>query len=120
MSATSRWIQRLQKIPLSPHLHNEDYPTILSVKMEWSIFMQDMGNYLASLSEYQLHEVIDWELSLRNMRSQNECWEILMHLFNHATDHRSQMLAMMHNTFNIKTVEHDLVFFLAENQKKIY
>ena len=117
MSATARWIQRLQRVPLSPHMQYEDYPTIQSVKKEWPAFVREVGQYLDSLDQKQLHEVIDWEISKRNMQSKNECQEILLHLFNHATDHRSQMLAMMHNAFHIETVEHDLILYLESHQK---
>ncbi|MCJ7567970.1 MAG: hypothetical protein MUO58_10565 [Anaerolineales bacterium] len=39
-------------------------------------------------------------------------WEVFFHLANHSPDHRSQILALLHEQFGIKTIEQDMIFFL--------
>lgn len=116
VSTTSRWIQRLQGLLLTPHLRYEDYPTILSVKEIWANFLEDTRTYMTQLSEQQLLERINWELTSRNLRSQNRRSEILLHLLNHSTDHRAQILAILHYSFHVKTIEQDLILYLSSGQ----
>lgn len=119
ISTTTRWVQRLQGLSLTPHLRYEDYPTILSVKETWANFLEEMRIYVTRLDEQQLLEVVSWELSARNLRSQNRRYEILLRLLNHSTDHRAQILAILHYSFHIKTIEQDLILYLSsrENNK---
>ena len=89
VSTTTRWIQRLQGLSLTPHLRYEDYPTILSVKETWANFLEEARIYVTRLDEQQLLEIVNWELASRNLRSQNRRYEILLHLLNHSTELRS-------------------------------
>ena len=118
MSATARWIQRLQGRLLEPHLSYEGYKTILGTRQQWNASFNDIREYLATLDEQKLREVVHWELPARNMSSLNQRTEILLHVLNHATDHRAQILAMLHYSFHAKTVEQDLIFYLASDQMK--
>jgi uncharacterized damage-inducible protein DinB len=116
VSTTMRWIQRLQGLSLTPHLCYEDYPTILSVKATWTNFLEEARMYVTRLDEQQLLEIVNWELASRNLRSQNRRYEILLHLLNHSTDHRAQILAILHYSFHVKTIEQDLILYLSSGQ----
>ena len=70
--------------------------------------------YLDSLTQEQLDENVDWELPARGLKSENPRWELLLHLANHATDHRAQILAMLHHHFHVPTIEQDMIFYLTE------
>ena len=72
---------------------------------------------LGTLSEDDLSRSFHWALPHRNMEADSTVGEILLHLFNHATDHRAQILADLHYAFKARTVEQDLLFFLAEKAK---
>lgn len=115
MSATQRWMKRLQRLELPARLVFEDYPTCLEAKEKWDEVEIDVFTYIRSLEQSQLDSFIHWELPARGLQAENRIWEILMHVANHATDHRSQILVMLHIYYGIETPEQDMLFYLLEN-----
>ena len=115
MSANRNWMGRLQDAEMSPRLVYEDFISLPQTKAKWDELRQEFQNYLDSLTEDQLEETVNWELPARGLRSDNPRWELL-HLANHATDHRAQILAILHQHFHVQTVEQDMIFYLAERK----
>ncbi len=116
MSGTRRWMKRLQGDEPSPHLAFIDYATVDATKAKWDELKAEMLAYVRTLDQAQLDERVAWELPNRALMCNNHRWELLLHMANHATDHRAQILAMLHCHFSVETVEQDLIFFLVENQ----
>jgi len=116
MSATQRWIIRLKQEPMQPHLAFEDFNTRAAAKSKWNELRAEAMAYVNSLSEADLDSVIHWELPARELSAENACWEILLHVANHATDHRAQILAMLNQHFDIDTPEQDMLFYLLEEK----
>lgn len=114
MSATRRWMERLQLKEASPHLAFEDFTSKAAVKTMWDQMQGEVLNYIESLDQAQLDEVIRWEISSRALISHSPRWELLLHVANHGTDHRAQILAMLHEHFRVATVEQDMVLYLVE------
>jgi uncharacterized damage-inducible protein DinB len=112
MSGTQRWIKRVQGAEIPPHLPFDDYTTRKATKVKWDEMKGDVLDYIRSLNQAQLDEIVHWEIHTRGVSCDNRRWELLMHVVNHATDHRAQMLAMLHHHFGVKTVEHDMIFYL--------
>ncbi len=116
MSATWRWVIRLKEEPMPPHLAFGDFGTRTATKAKWDELRLASMAYVDSLSEADLDGIVRWELPDRHMAAQNARWEILLHVANHATDHRSQILAMLNQHFGIETPEQDLLFYLLERK----
>jgi uncharacterized damage-inducible protein DinB len=116
MSASGRWIQRLQGVAVKPHLDFEDYPTRALAKAKWDAMKAEMLTYIESLNQAQLDKQVEWELPAHGIRAANTRWEVLLQVVNHGTDHRAQILAMLHHHFGVQTVEQDLIFYLVEDQ----
>ena len=116
MSATQRWIIRLELEPMGPHLAFEDFNTRSAAKAKWDQLRADTMAYLNSLGEADLDAVVHWELPARELSAENARWEILLHVANHATDHRAQVLAMLNQNFDIHTPEQDMLFYLLEEK----
>lgn len=114
MSATRRWVERLQLLEASPHLAFEDFPSKALTKTTWDQMRADVLCYIRSLDQAQLDEVVQWEISSRALTSHSPRWELLLHVANHGTDHRAQILAMLHEHFRVATIEQDMVFYLVE------
>ncbi len=114
ISATRRWVQRLEGAPLEEHLKYEDFPTRASVRPAWDGCMKELRRYVATLDDAALQRTIHWELPVRGMKADTRVDDALLHVFNHATDHRTQILAMLHYSFDAVTVEQDLIFYLVE------
>lgn|SRR5574341_671106 len=118
MSATHRWIKRLQGAEVSPHLSFEKFNTLVETKTKWDEMRSEVLDYLSSLTQGQLNEPVHWKLPARGLNMNNQRWEILLHVANHATDHRAQILAMLSLHFRLETIEQDMIFYLAERSKK--
>ena len=116
MSATHRWLPRIQgegREP-APHLRFEDYATRLVTKARWDALREEVLTYVGSLSEEQLQASVHWEIPSRGWQHENRRWQLLLHVANHATDHRAQILCILHRHFGVATPEQDMILYLAE------
>ena len=77
----------------------------------------EMFAYISTLTNQTLLESVRYRIPSRSVESQNTRWEILVHLVNHSTDHRAQILSMLRNNFDIVTPEHDYIFYLWSKEK---
>jgi uncharacterized damage-inducible protein DinB len=112
ISSHRRWLDRLRMQDVSPHLKFSDFPTKHSAKAEWDNTQVEVLDYVHSLDQSDLDQEVAYELRGRSFQGKSRRWEILLHLANHSTDHRSQILAMMAIRFGIATPEQDLLFYL--------
>lgn len=117
ISSHRRWLYRLQFIEPPQHLEFTDFPTKTSVRAEWDRAKTEMLGYISSLTQDNLFEDVAYNLRGGSISATNCRWEILLHLFNHSTDHRSQILTLLNTKFRIDTPEQDFIFYLWENQK---
>ena len=116
MSATQRWIVRLRGGTPGPHLAYEDFSTRAATKAKWDELRGEALKHVSSLTDADLDGVLHWTLPDRGAEADNMHWEILLHVANHATDHRAQILAMLNQQFGIQTPEQDLLFYLRERK----
>ncbi|MCJ7567415.1 MAG: DinB family protein [Anaerolineales bacterium] len=112
ISSHHRWVNRLKGEEILPHLDFKDYSTQNAVKAKWDEAKIEFLSYVYSLDQAKLAEPVRYEIASRGLISNLQRWEVFLHLANHATDHRSQILAMLHQQFGIKTIEQDMIFFL--------
>ncbi len=118
ISTCERWFERIKGRAAPDYLVNEDFPTKKITRERWDVFCEETRRWLGTLSEEDLGRSFHWALPHRQMEADSSVSEIFLHLFNHATDHRAQILADLHYGFKARTVEQDLLFFLAEEQAK--
>jgi len=116
ISTCERWFKRIQGRPAPDYLENDAFPTKKFTRERWDVFCGETRQLLETLSEDDLTRSFHWVLPHRSMEANSTVGEILLHLFNHVTDHRAQILADLHYGFKARTVEQDLLFFLAEEQ----
>jgi len=119
ISGHHRWVQRLQGIEPSPHLIFEDFPTKVLVKDAWDSAKDNMLAYISSITNQSLMDSVIYKIPSRSIDSHNTRLEILLHLVNHSTDHRSQILSILSNNFGIETPEHDYILYLWSKEKDI-
>ena len=117
MSASQRWISRLRGAEIPAHFAFEAFDTLSKTKAKWEELQRECFAYVNSLNEEQLDEAIHWELPARGLKLSNPRWEILLHVLNHGTDHRAQILAILHHHFHVKTVEQDLIIYLGRRER---
>jgi uncharacterized damage-inducible protein DinB len=108
MMSVDRWrvnnvLERTDPGQLNP----DDYPTRDSFDALFQDVEQRLLDLVSSLSEDDLDRVpADFKESV---------WQLLMQVVNHGTDHRAQMLAMLHQ-MGIPTFPQDFIFYLWEHQ----
>ncbi len=112
ISSHRRWVSRLKGDEVLQHLNFNDFSTRIAVKNKWDEAKAEFLDYVYSLDQAQLDEMVRYEIASRDVVSTSHRWEVLIHLANHSTDHRSQILAMVHQQFGIQTIEQDMIFFL--------
>jgi uncharacterized damage-inducible protein DinB len=114
MGGNRTWVSVLTGREIPRRLAFEDFDTLPKTKARWDELQLEFLEKLSSIDQEQLDGTIDWELFSHGLKSTNPRWQILLHLANHATDHRAQILAILHHHFHVKTVEQDMILYLAE------
>jgi uncharacterized damage-inducible protein DinB len=98
MAATDRyWLHDIQSKPITG-LEPDDYPTRASFSPVWESIQGALLEYVGSLTDRDLAEVPGGLMEVR--------WEAFVHVANHGTDHRAQVLSMLH-TLGAPTFEQD-------------
>ena len=118
MSGNRSWMSVLRGTEFPSRLVLEDFGTLVKTKAKWNELRAEFLANLDCFDQEQLDGTIDWELFSHNMKATNFRWEILLHLANHGTDHRAQILAILHHHFHVKTVEQDMMIYFAERTQK--
>lgn len=87
------------------------FPSITSVRAEWDALEEEMRDYLSTLTDDDLEQVYaPGFLNLPPLKLS----DILLQLINHATDHRAQILAGIHQLGG-KTVEQDYINYVVQH-----
>lgn len=98
-----RWLAGLKNLPDVGHLNFADYPDRESARSIFEQVAQDLTDYVAALSEAELEQP---PAGVPNPR-----WQILLHLANHGTDHRSTVLQRL-TEFGAPTFDQDFILWL--------
>ena len=117
MSGNRVWMSVLRGIEFPPRILLEELDTSSKTRAIWDELKIEFLDHLNCLDQEQLDGTVAWNLLSHGLQSTSLRWEILLHLANHATDHRSQILALLHHYFHTKTVEQDMIIYLAERSQ---
>jgi uncharacterized damage-inducible protein DinB len=109
MSVDDAWFSDLRGVQLGEPLVPADFDNRDTLRAEWDNIEQHMRDYLATLTDEALfqkpfHAGEDENLIL---------WQVLIHVVNHGTDHRAQLLRLLHDC-GVKTAPQDFVFYLYD------
>jgi uncharacterized damage-inducible protein DinB len=110
MSVDHTWFSGLRGVDIPEPLDPAAFPERESIRAQWDSIEQTMRDYLAGLRDEMLFEKPladgeDKDLSL---------WQVLIHVVNHGTDHRAQLLRLF-NELGIKTTSQDYIFYAYEH-----
>lgn len=109
VSADDTWFSALGGDEFPEPLDPADFNNPVALRARWDRVEQSMRDYLAKLSDEMLFtkpfpDGEDQDLIL---------WQVLLHVANHGTDHRAQILRML-NDLGVKTTSQDYVFFIYD------
>lgn len=110
MSVDDTWFSGLRGFEIPEPLNPADYDDREIIRAHWDNVEQKMREYLAGLrddmlSERPFEDGEDKDLIL---------WQVLLHVANHGTDHRAQLLRLL-NDLGVKTTSQDYIFYVYDN-----
>lgn len=114
ISVDRRWLARVAGVEVPPPLKPEDFPTRPAVRAQWDEIESQNHSIVMALDETALERVITYDVPHRGGIKNNTPWQIIAHVVNHGTDHRGQILAMLHR-LGAPTVEQDMMGYFWEN-----
>jgi uncharacterized damage-inducible protein DinB len=110
MSVDDTWFSGLRGVEVPKRLNPGDFEDRQSVRAYWDRVERRMRDYLAELRDDMLFERPfpdgeDKDLIL---------WQVLLHVANHGTDHRAQLLRLL-DDLGVKTMAQDYIFYVYDN-----
>jgi len=112
IGAQQVWIHRLQGHS-PPQLPPETaYPTRDAVDVFWQQVQTETQSFLDGLTPQRLMASFGYT-DTKGQAFSHPVGHVLLHVINHSTDHRAQILYMIHRLGG-KTVEQDLIFFMRD------
>jgi len=94
-------------------LKEADLPTFAAVEERWKIERQTLWAYLNGLTDERLAGTVRYTLS-NGMVRERALWHCLLHLANHATQHRSEAAALL-TSYGQSPGDLDFTRFLNEH-----
>jgi uncharacterized damage-inducible protein DinB len=107
------WLRRIQGEREAKTTPATAYPSRESIRQRWHEIEAAWRGYVATLSNTQLNEPVVYVSLSDNCEHHTPLWVAIMTYINHGTDHRAQILALIH-ALGGKTVEQDIVFYAWE------
>jgi len=109
MNVDNAWFSDLRGGQNAPELDPPDTSDRTIIRAFGDAVEAGMRDYLAGLSDEMLSGK-----PLQGEDANLVLWQILLHVANHATDHRAQLLRQI-NDFGVKTGPQDYVFYLYDH-----
>ena len=103
------WFSGLRGEELPEPLDPADFDSRESIRMYWDSVEQKMRDYLAELRDDMLVD--------RPLEGEDKdliVWQVLLHVVNHGTDHRAQLLRSLHD-LGVKTTSQDYIFYVYDH-----
>jgi uncharacterized damage-inducible protein DinB len=111
MDADEMWFSELQGIQPSEPLPPADSDDRNTIRVHWDSVEQRMRDYLAKLQDDML-----FSKPIEEPEEDKDLivWQVLLHVANHGTDHRAQLLRLL-NDLGIQTMYQDYIFYIYDH-----
>lgn len=109
------WMARLRGISPTTRLTPAMLPDRDTIRVKWVEVEAEVRAYVDHIRESQLSEVITYTTTFGEPQ-RNARWEILTHMFNYSTDHRSRVVAML-KPLGVDIPELDLLAYFRANKQ---
>jgi uncharacterized damage-inducible protein DinB len=110
MSVDEAWFSDLRGAEMQEPFNPANSDDRKSIRAHWDNVEQNMRDYLAELRDDMLFEKPFAEGEDKDLI----LWQVLLHVANHGTDHRAQILRLL-NDLGVETKYQDYVFFAYGN-----
>ena len=109
MSVDDTWFRGLQGKEIPEPLNPADFPDRESIRKHWDQVEAAMRTYLAGLGDEAL-----FDKPLEGEDKDLVAWQVLLQVVNHGTDHRAQLLRLLHD-MGVRTTSQDYIFYVYDN-----
>jgi uncharacterized damage-inducible protein DinB len=110
MNADDTWFSALRGAGLAEPYSPATFDDRKLIRANWDELEQNMGDYLSNLRDDMLFQKPFSEGEDKNLI----LWQVLLHVVNHGTDHRAQILRILHD-LGVKTRPQDYIFYVYDN-----
>jgi uncharacterized damage-inducible protein DinB len=104
------WFCELRRVEFPEEYPPADIDDRQAIRSHWDRVIENMRDYLSQLRDEML---FDKPILLEEDKDLI-AWQVLLHVVNHGTDHRAQMLRILHD-FGVKTESQDYIFYVYEH-----
>ena len=109
ISADDAWFSGLRGVEIPRDLNPADFVDRKALRAHWDEVERNMRDYLANLRNAML-----FEKPLKGEDKDLLLWQVLLHVANHGTDHRAQLLRLLHD-LGAKTGSQDYIFYVYDH-----
>jgi uncharacterized damage-inducible protein DinB len=109
ISCDTAWFSGLRGVEIPEDLQPTNFNNRESIRVHWNLVEQAMRIYLAELRDDML-----FDKPLEGEDKDLIVWQVLLHVVNHGTDHRAQLLRQL-NDLRVKTTYQDYIFYVYEH-----
>ncbi|MEO5886902.1 MAG: DinB family protein [Anaerolineales bacterium] len=111
ISCDDVWFSGLRGVEPREDLNPADFTDRESIRVHWDKVEQTMRDYLAELRDDML-----FDKPIKEPEEDKDLilWQVLLHVVNHGTDHRAQLLRLL-NDLGVKTTSQDYIFYVYDN-----
>jgi uncharacterized damage-inducible protein DinB len=106
LNIDDRWFSGLRGVPIPGFLNPVYYRQRAKIRAKWDEVEANMRAYLAALTDERLFDQPFLAIDNDPIR----LWQVLVHVANHGTDHRAQLLSILHH-LGVKTFPQDYADF---------
>ncbi len=110
MSVDDTWFSALRGVEIPEALNPTNFDDRKIIRTHWDIVEQNMRDYLAKLRDDMLFEKPFPDGEDKDLTE----WQVLLHVVNHGTDHRAQLLRHL-DDLGVKTGPQDYIFYVYDN-----
>ena len=110
MSVDEAWFGGLRGVEIPESFEPANVDDRKLIRAHWDSVEQNMRDYLAILQDDMLFEKPFAEGEDKDLI----LWQVLVHVVNHGTDHRAQLLRLL-NDLGVKTGPQDYVFYAYDH-----
>jgi uncharacterized damage-inducible protein DinB len=112
MDVDDVWFSELRCLEPSEPLPPTDFDDRELIRVRWDSIELAMRDYLAQLRDDML---FDKPIEEPEEDRDLIVWQVLLHVVNHGTDHRAQLLRLL-NDLGVRTTSQDYIFYVYDHR----
>jgi uncharacterized damage-inducible protein DinB len=111
MSVDELWFSELRGVEPPEPFPPAELDDRQSIRAHWDRVERSMRAYLAELQDSML-----FDKPIKEPEEDKDLieWQVLLHVVNHGTDHRAQLLRLLHD-LGVETMSQDYIFYVYDH-----